>query len=87
MDTYIRQLIVKSHQADLLREARDARLLATGRPERSHGPRLAAIGHLVHEAQLRLGGSHVAPVTTRSRFGREAGDGSVTGHMVRPAGA
>ena len=87
MDTYTRQLIVKSRQDDLLREAHDARLLAAGRQEAPRSPRLAGVGRIGPQVRMILGGSHTSPVAPRPRFGREAGDGSVTGHMVRPAGA
>lgn len=85
MDTYTRQFIVKSRQGDLLREAHDVRLLAAGRQERSTGSRLASIGRVAREVRPLLHGSHAAPIASRPRFGRETGEGSVTGHMVRPA--
>ena len=87
MDTYTRQFIVKSRQGDLLREANEARLLAAGRQEAPRSPRLAGVSRIGHQVRLLLSGSHTSPVAPRPRFGREAGDGSVTGHMVRPAGA
>jgi hypothetical protein len=42
---------------------------------------------MAHEVRQLLAGSHAAAVASRPRFGREAGDGSVTGHMVKPVGA